>query len=413
MSSDLALRVRDLGKLYRLRTATPPQSTLSAAILEGLRRSVRRGSREDLWALRDATFDVERGEILGIIGHNGAGKSTLLKLLSRVTSPTNGVIELYGRVGSLLEVGTGFHPELTGRENVYLNGTILGMRRRDIDRHFDEIVSFAGVERFLDTPVKRYSSGMYVRLAFAVAAHLDTDILLVDEVLAVGDAVFQRKCLGKMNEVAHDGRTVLLVSHNLALMSSLAARCLVLHEGRVGLLAPADEAVEFYGELGERAADDGDLRNAQRPEDWHSGEVQLLAASLLGSLRIVAAAEPVRATVRVIAHRACAEPRLTYTLHRGGGEPVGTAFSEVLPPLEQDEAVTWEVSLEGLNIAPGRYYLTLAVGTGEQTLGYEHFDVVTDVLHFEVAPGATPAGAEVWHYGWGATRLAPPQVRVL
>ena len=182
---------------------------------------------------RTSTLEVRRGEVLGIIGRNGAGKSTLLKILSRITEPTTGRIELRGRVGSLLEVGTGFHPELTGRENIYLNGAILGMRKAEIDRRFDEIVAFAEIERFLDTPVKRYSSGMYVRLAFAVAAHLEPEILLVDEVLAVGDAAFQKKCLGKMGEVAREGRTVLFVSHNMATVANLCTRCILLHGGGV------------------------------------------------------------------------------------------------------------------------------------------------------------------------------------
>jgi lipopolysaccharide transport system ATP-binding protein len=187
---------------------------------------------EEIWALKDVSFSVEQGEVLGIIGRNGAGKSTLLKILSRITAPTRGVIRGTGRVASLLEVGTGFHPELTGRENIYLNGAILGMSRLEIDRKFDEIVDFSGVEKFIDTPVKRYSSGMYVRLAFAVAAHLDPEILVVDEVLAVGDAEFQKKCLGKMGEVAREGRTVLFVSHNMAAIQTLCDKSLILKDGR-------------------------------------------------------------------------------------------------------------------------------------------------------------------------------------
>jgi len=193
----------------------------------------RLAAADDFWALRDVSFDVQQGEVLGIIGRNGAGKSTALKIISRITPPTAGRVELYGRIGSLLEVGTGFHGDLTGRENIYLNGTILGMRKWEIDRKFDEIVAFAGVEAFIDTPVKRYSSGMYMRLAFAVAAHLDTEILLVDEVLAVGDLEFQRKCLGKMDEVARTGRTVLFVSHNMAVMRRLCGRGILLDRGRV------------------------------------------------------------------------------------------------------------------------------------------------------------------------------------
>lgn len=409
MSSDLALRTAGLGKMYRVRRATPRGGPTAATATKGLRRRFRRTPRDDFWALNDVSLEVNRGEILGIVGQNGAGKSTLLKLLSRVSPPTTGTIELFGRVGSLLEVGTGFHPELTGRENVYLNGTILGMRRRSIERHFDEIVAFSGVERFLDTPVKRYSSGMHVRLAFAVAAHLDTDILLVDEVLAVGDVAFQRKCLGKMGEVAHDGRTVLLVSHNLAVVSSLATRCVLVHQGRLARVGSAEEVLESYAQTGFSQPEARDLRMAHRPEDWHTREVELVEAELLSALRIFQADEPIQMAVTVLAHAPCAEPRLTYTLHRLGGEPVGTSFSAPFAPLEAGSTVSWHVELADLNVAPGRYYLTLAVGTGEQISGYEHFDAVTDVLHFEVAPQTIRGEAEVWHYGWGPCRLEPPR----
>ncbi|MDO9130581.1 MAG: ABC transporter ATP-binding protein, partial [Anaerolineales bacterium] len=188
---------------------------------------------ETLWALKDINFQVQQGEALGIIGRNGAGKSTLLKILSRVTAPTSGEVKVKGRIASLLEVGTGFHPELTGRENIYLNGAIMGMRKVEINRKFAEIVDFSGVEQFIDTPVKRYSSGMYVRLAFAVAAHLEPDILVVDEVLAVGDAEFQKKCLGKMGDVAHEGRTVLFVSHNMGMINSLCNRAILINKGKI------------------------------------------------------------------------------------------------------------------------------------------------------------------------------------
>jgi lipopolysaccharide transport system ATP-binding protein len=252
-----ALRVSGLGKRYRLvhrdgatgagafRYRTLRESLASA--LSGLGR--RTGSRtvaETFWALRGVTFDVARGEAVAIIGPNGAGKSTLLKVLSRITDPTEGEATIYGRVGSLLEVGTGFHPELTGRENVFLNGAILGMPSREIARKFDEIVAFAEVERFLDTPVKHYSSGMYTRLAFSVAAHLDPDILIVDEVLAVGDAQFQKKCLGKMSDVASGGRTVLFVSHNMQAVRSLCRRALHLRGGAVVADGPVDTVVDAY-----------------------------------------------------------------------------------------------------------------------------------------------------------------------
>ena len=231
MSSDLAIEARGLGKLY---------------VLGERGRSPIRRNREELWALRDVAFEVERGAAMGVVGHNGAGKTTLLKILSRITAPTTGEARIRGSVGSLLEVGTGFHPELSGRDNVYLNGAILGMRRREIKAKFDEIVAFAEVERFIDTPVKRYSSGMYVRLAFAVAAHLEPDILIVDEVLAVGDASFQRKCLGKMGEVSHEGRTIVFVSHNMAAVRSLTSRALWLDHGRIAADGATGDVVTEY-----------------------------------------------------------------------------------------------------------------------------------------------------------------------
>jgi lipopolysaccharide transport system ATP-binding protein len=231
--AEIAIDIRDLSKVYRIAQDGLRCATFRDVVMDRLRHPFKRSRYQDFWALRDVSLEVPRGEVVGVIGRNGAGKSTLLKILSRITDPTQGAIDLYGRVGSLLEVGTGFHPELTGRENIYLNGAILGMRRKEITRQFDAIVAFAEVEQFLDTPVKRYSSGMYVRLAFAVAAHLETEILLVDEVLAVGDAQFQAKCLGKMGEVAKTGRTILFVSHNLNAIEELCTSAIWLEKGRI------------------------------------------------------------------------------------------------------------------------------------------------------------------------------------
>ncbi len=247
--SDIAIHAENIGKRYRLGTAAIHYPTLRDAISERIQKLRRMGApreEEILWALRNLSFDVHQGQVIGIIGRNGAGKSTLLKILSRVTEPTEGTALIRGRVGSLLEVGTGFHPELTGRENIYLNGAILGMKRMEIESKFDEIVSFAEVEKFIETPVKRYSSGMYLRLAFAVAAHLEPEILIVDEVLAVGDAEFQRKCLGKMSDVASQGRTVLFVSHNMSAILRLTEETLVIDKGRLAMRAPTPEAVDYY-----------------------------------------------------------------------------------------------------------------------------------------------------------------------
>jgi len=255
--SDAVIRVQNLSKCYRLGALQQRHDTLrdqlADAFLSPFRRlkrnpqsTVRNPQSDTIWALKDISFEVKRGEVVGIVGRNGAGKTTLLKILSRITEPTEGRAEIRGRVGSLLEVGTGFHRELTGRENIYLNGAILGMKRAEIARKFDEIVAFAEVEKFLDTPMKHYSSGMYVRLAFAVAAHLDPEILLVDEVLAVGDIAFQRKCLGKMGDVAKRGRTVLFVSHNLGQIGRLCSRGLWLSDGKCLRDGPVDDAVVAY-----------------------------------------------------------------------------------------------------------------------------------------------------------------------
>jgi lipopolysaccharide transport system ATP-binding protein len=247
---DPIIKVEKLSKRYRIGSLRGHESlrdTIAANLRAPLRR-LRNGKNTapEIWALKDVSFEVAPGEVVGIIGRNGAGKSTLLKILSRITKPTRGHVELHGRVGSLLEVGTGFHSELTGRENIFLNGAILGMTRREIEAKFDEIVAFAETEAFLDTPVKRYSSGMTVRLAFAVAAHLEPEILIIDEVLAVGDIAFQKKCLGKMNEVAKHGRTVLFVSHDLSAINSLCERAILLHEGTLLMEGPTREVSTYY-----------------------------------------------------------------------------------------------------------------------------------------------------------------------
>jgi len=266
--SDIAIKVENLGKLYRIGEKQERyhtfRDTLNNVITAPFRRLRNIGKPikpdELIWALRDVSFEVKHGEVIGIIGRNGAGKSTLLKILSQITEPTEGQVTIYGRVGSLLEVGTGFHPELTGRENIFLNGAILGMSKAEINRKFDEIVDFAEIERFIDTQVKHYSSGMYMRLAFAVAAHLEPEILLVDEVLAVGDASFQKKCLGKMGDVAKEGRTVLFVSHNMGAIQSLCGRVILLEQGQIETngnpssviskyLSSSKLGIQHYGEV--------------------------------------------------------------------------------------------------------------------------------------------------------------------
>jgi lipopolysaccharide transport system ATP-binding protein len=285
--SNPVISIENLSKRYIIGHQTDPSDGLRHVAERLLRAPGRflRGQRvssrtlEEFWAVRDVSFDIAQGEVVGIIGRNGAGKSTLLKILSRITEPTSGRVKLRGRVSSLLEVGTGFHPELTGRENVFLNGAILGMGRHEIRRKFDEIVAFADIEKFLDTPVKRYSSGMYVRLAFAVAAHLEPEILIIDEVLAVGDAAFQKKCLGKMDEVAKGGRTVLFVSHNMATISALCSRAVMLREGRVVADGSVEKVMQHYmTDMLERAK----IPAAERTDRGGTGEIVTTGIEVLG-----------------------------------------------------------------------------------------------------------------------------------
>ena len=272
--SQTAIRVENIGKKYRIGEVRSSYTTLRDSLTELFSRPLKKNGGNHvlpghIWALRNVSFDVEVGQVLGIIGKNGAGKSTLLKILSRVTEPTEGQIEIRGRVGSLLEVGTGFHPELTGRENIFLNGAILGMKRSEIQKKFDEMVAFAEVEKFIDTPVKWYSSGMYLRLAFAVAAHLEPEILVVDEVLAVGDAEFQRKCIGKMGRVAKEGRTVLFVSHNMSAILRLTKETIVIDKGQLLMRAESQQAVDFYLSRG---------LNQEGEREWQPDEIPTHAA---------------------------------------------------------------------------------------------------------------------------------------
>ncbi|MFF1529909.1 ABC transporter ATP-binding protein [Cellulomonas sp. NPDC058312] len=278
--TDVAIRASGVGKSYKIATTDDAPSTAAEAVLQRVRHPLQRPQFEEFRALDDVSFEIPRGEAVGILGRNGAGKSTLLKLLTRVAAPTRGRIELVGRVGSLLEVGTGFHPELTGRENVFLNGTLLGMRKSEIKKRFDEIVDFSGVEKFLDTPVKRYSSGMYVRLAFAVAGHLETEILAVDEVLAVGDAEFQAKCLNLMRNVASEGRTVLYVSHQVQTVKSLCTSAIFLEHGKLVMHGSVDDAIELYQTSRDRVSiSQTDIE--RRPG---TGEVRITSATVSSPL---------------------------------------------------------------------------------------------------------------------------------
>ena len=378
--SDIAISVEGIGKRYRLGRPKEQYGRLTESIASTARRLVGRGGPKvdlrDFWALRDISFEVQQGEVLGIIGRNGAGKSTLLKILSRITEPTTGEAILRGRVGSLLEVGTGMHPELSGRENVFLSGAILGMRHSDIVRRFDEIVEFADVTEFLDTPVKRYSSGMKVRLGFAVAAYLEPEILIVDEVLAVGDAEFQRKCLARMNGVANDGRTVLFVSHNLAAVESLCTRAFLLEQGRITDTGVPREVAERY--LQRFVAHDP-TSLADRTDRTGDGRIRIVsfaAAIQTGStsqIRIGFHAEPGVRRVDVQVHIfGMQQDRVTLLGTEWAGEPFTELPSEGVFVCEIDRAT----------LLPGPYRVNVRCYVSEELA-----DFLIDAATLDVVEG--------------------------
>jgi lipopolysaccharide transport system ATP-binding protein len=405
------IRIQGLGKRYRIGERVR-YGNLRESITNSLIGSVRtlrslaarRGSEQamakdgHIWALRDVSLDIMPGEVVGVIGRNGAGKSTLLKILSRITEPTTGRVDLYGRVGSLLEVGTGFHPELTGRENIYLSAAILGMRRAEINRKFDEIVAFAEVERFIDTPVKHYSSGMYVRLAFAVAAHLEPEILLVDEVLAVGDAAFQKKCLGKMGDVARGGRTVLFVSHNTPSIEALCDSCVLLQNGWLEAKGPASELIQRYVSKAPTAGTGWrDLRR-------HTGRgractpcmtrvmLSLDSEDSAGALRM-------NSPLSIAVDFSCASPinpvlGLVVKTSLGAAVfSVNNLFIGGYCFAERPKAGSISCSFDSMPLVPGTYFLDLWLNNGTENL-----DVIHEAISFDVLP------ADIF----GTGQLPPP-----
>ncbi|MGH7995524.1 MAG: ABC transporter ATP-binding protein [Opitutaceae bacterium] len=374
MAEDAALSIQEVSKRYVIGHQARAD-TLRDRIAHGLRRAalgVRNGWRadsgpEEFWALRDVSFEVRRGEVVGLIGRNGAGKSTLLKILSRITEPTAGLVRLRGRVASLLEVGTGFHPELTGRENIFLNGAILGMSRAEIRRKFAEIVEFAEVERFLDTPVKHYSSGMYVRLAFAVAAHLEPEILVVDEVLAVGDIAFQKKCLGKMEAAARgEGRTILFVSHNLAAIRQLCRTTVLLSAGRIQAIGPSGRILDHYLHgLEEPGADRVPAPPAELLEIAYLVAIALEFPDGRPMPLQVQVGAPWRLRVRFRLVRPLDALVVSVGLVASDGAGVQTAWSEPRPAPSGDYDAVFE---QTVTLASGSYTVVASLSQGERTL---------------------------------------------
>lgn len=415
--SDIAIRVEGLGKRYRIGLEEQTHETLSGAFLSWIKAPVKNYRRlkklssfsedEDdgdvIWALRDVTFEVERGERLGLIGRNGAGKSTLLKVLSRITRPTCGYAEIDGRVSSLLEVGTGFHPELTGRENVYLNGTVLGMSKAEVDRKFDEIVAFSEIERFIDTPVKRYSSGMRVRLAFAVAAHLEPEILLVDEVLAVGDIAFQKKCIGKMDDVAKTGRTVLFVSHNMAMIQALCTHCLLMEDGKIVSNAPVDQAVNEYVRRAEQRAESSDL---SARDDREGGEifrfqsVDFLDPDTMGELQTLLSGQPVLVRLRYenYSDELLENMTVIITFFNASGVFMTSCTNLFVAEEVQAEPGPGEMycKIPKWPFTEGRYYVELFANNRK----YKRLDFIKDAGYVDVELGN--------YYGHGTVRPVTP-----
>ena len=393
------IEIRGLGKEYRLGRAFRHPDNLRELLQRKLTAPFRRRSNGDLaapkirderfWALRDVSFDVQEGEVIGIIGRNGAGKSTLLKILSRITDPTEGVVKLRGRLASLLEVGTGFHPELTGRENIFLNGAILGMRRAEILSKFDEIVAFAEVEKFLDTPVKFYSSGMYVRLAFAVAAHLEPEILVIDEVLSVGDIAFQKKCLGKMSEVSRGGRTVLFVSHHMAAVENLCQRGIVLNRGHVDFEGSAKEAIHYYlNQLSGTEEASGHIIDLTDAPNRRSFVGKLLKRAELynGDGRPFKGGLPIGGCLRVRIHFNLPNPTSSFNVGLGFndlfGQRVFTAHSLFEPDRSHGDRVGPQVfvcEIPSLTLTPGDYSVRVWLD-----IGNAEADLIDDAIRITV-----------------------------
>lgn len=404
--SNYAVEINNIGKMYRIGSLQKTGQTFREAFGGMVTAPIRRardvmrgqayaasGLTKEIWALKDVSFNVKHGEVVGIIGNNGAGKSTLLKILSRITDPTEGYADIYGRVGALLEVGTGFHSELTGRENVYLNGAILGMTRNDIDRKFDEIVDFSGVENFIDTPVKHYSSGMGLRLGFAVAAHLEPEILIVDEVLAVGDAEFQKKCIGKMSDVASEGRTVLFVSHNMGAVQNLCSRVVMLESGKTIREGSTDETIAYYMNRFESDAIENDLINIERNSKYQLISKIKLHNTLIQTMGSFGFDVFVELDPDIIT-----DPSVGFTINEGiGGRITGVHSNQYVKySVDKKQTAKFSVSIENLLLVPGIYSISLYLNDGENLV-----DTIDTALSFNV----TWAGVEGLLYpprsAWG------------
>ena len=362
-----------------------------------------KGESDYVWALKDIDFKVEQGDVVGIIGKNGAGKSTLLKILSKVTAPTTGTIRARGRIGSLLEVGTGFHPEMTGRENIYMNGAILGMTKAEITKKLDEIVDFSGCERYIDTPVKRYSSGMMVRLGFAVAAHLDPEILVVDEVLAVGDAKFQKKAIGKMQDVSKgEGRTVLFVSHNMGSIRQLCKTGILLDKGKIVQQGDVHSIVDFYLSNSKNTKTGSLVFIKDEYRDiGHSRDVEFISFQLNNENTTYSSFESIILNIRLRARKSHHDCRINCTIWDIEGTPIGSVVSFDGFDIQSNEEKTIEFTIKNPGLSNGRYTFSFSVGTGDVTMGLTLFDAARNFLTFDVDKIDDNKYFTLWKKTWG------------
>jgi len=409
--SDTVIRVENLSKKYVLSHQQEGQKykALRDVIADGAKavgrtllkpsKAALSPSREEFWALKDVSFEIKQGDRVGIIGRNGAGKSTLLKILSRIVEPTSGSIRIKGRVASLLEVGTGFHPELTGRENIFLNGAILGMAKEEIKRKFDGIVAFAEVEKFLDTPVKRYSSGMYVRLAFAVAAHLEPEILIVDEVLAVGDLQFQKKCLGKMGEIAQEGRTILFVSHAMGAINTLCSKAIFLEKGIIREIGTADQITTSYmNDLFQNKIEDlTQLRLPGFGNDIHFSDIHLIADEYSN----IVFGQPITYSLSIQADISADDLTIGSSIFNNAGICVGSLLSDEIFSINSGEEITLQLEISNINLAPGSYYASFGIGQKGTEVTY---DAVIGKPAFQILPVGENAKEQLvrWQSSWGS-----------
>lgn len=413
----IALHISNIKKKYVIKHITKrPDSKIERLKLMGynLLHPVKANVKEDFWALNGVSFDVKQGEKVGIIGKNGAGKSTLLKIISRITEPTDGKIEFYGKISSMLEVGTGFNAELTGRENIYLNGAILGMTRAEIDRKLDDIIEFSEVGKFIDTPVKRYSSGMFVRLAFAVASHLEPDILLVDEVLAVGDTRFQKKCINKMKSIADSGKTILFVSHQMNTIRQLCDRVVVLKEGQVIYDGEVEEGIRLYNsEAYLEKQLHYDYTDLPRYPDFDLKKAQVMSLSVLkNETSIYEANEPIEFRLRIkVKVPDLGDLSFRMMIWHADETPIETAFTKTFANITNVGDYDVEVKINDHHLAPGLYKLTIILSGGDSSANSENLDYVYPAFVFEVlnADGTS----KNWSRSWGWVHMDDVDVKLI